>query len=234
MHNPYSPPTAPVEDAPIGAVSANQPALNPWFSMWTRPRATIAQIVERDASRLVVPLAAIAGFGQALDRASTRSAGDTLDLPTIFLVAAVAGPVGGIITLYLAGVLLRWTGSWLGGKASTEHIRAAIAWSNVPTVWALLLWIPELAIFGGEMFTTETPRLDANVGLAFLLLFLIAVEVAIGLWAFVVFLKSLGQVQGFSAWKALGNGLLALLSIVVPIVLLAVGMATFRGASLMS
>jgi hypothetical protein len=133
--------------------------------MWTRPRATIAQIVQRDPTHMVLVLAAIAGFGQALDRASMRSAGDTLGLPTIFVAAAVAGPVDGLVTLYLGSLLLRLTGSWIGGKASGEQIRAAMAWSGVPLIWALLLWIPELAIFGTELFTTATPRMDENAGI---------------------------------------------------------------------
>jgi hypothetical protein len=218
-HNPYAPPAAPVGDAPTRPEPIKGKILNPWFSMWTRPRATIAQIVERDPTHMVLVLAAIAGFGEALDRASMRSAGDTLGLPTIFVAAAIAGPVGGFVTLYLGSLLLRWTGSWIGGNASGVQIRAAMAWSGVPLIWALLLWVPELAIFGTELFTTATPRMDESIALA---LSFFAIELVIGVWAFVVFLKSLGQVQGFSAWKALANGVLALLVFVVPILLIVV------------
>lgn len=225
-NNPYAPPSAPVADVekPVDAGT-----LNPWFSMWTKPRATIAQIVARDPTHLVLPLAAISGFSQALDRASMRSAGDTLDLSVIFLFAAIGGAVGGIITLYLGGLLLRWTGSWIGGTATSEHIRAAVAWSGVPLVWALVLWVPELALFGKDLFTTETPRIDASVGMLLLFLGFAAIEVVVGAWAFVVALKSLGQVQGFSAWKALANGLLALLVVIVPIALLAIGVGALNG-----
>lgn len=223
-NNPYAPPSAPVADI---EKSVNTGILNPWVSMWTKPRATIAQIVARDPTHFVLPLAALSGFSQALDRASMRSAGDTLDLSAIFLFAAIGGPVGGIITLYLGSLLLRWTGSWIGGTATTQHIRAAIAWSGVPLVWALVLWVPELAIFGKELFTTATPRIDASVGMLLLFLGFAAIEVVVGAWAFVVALKSLGQVQGFSAWKALANGLLALLVVVAAIALLAVALSPF-------
>lgn len=226
-HNPYAPPTAPVAD-----VDTSPPAnLNPWFSMWTKPRATIAQIVARDPTHLVVPLAALAGVGETLDRASARSAGDTLDLWAILSIAVIFGPVVGVIGLYVGSALLRWTGSWLGGQASSEHIRTAMAWSGVPVIWGMALWVPELALYGEELFTTATPRIDASAGLALVFFTLVAIEITIGVWAFVVFLKSLGQVQGFSAWKALGNGALALLVIVGPIVLLVVGVLTLDGPS---
>ena len=49
------------------------------------------------------------------------------------------------------------------------------------------------------------------------------------MWAFVVFLKCLGQVQGFSAWKALGNTLLVVPVILLPILLLALAVGAFAG-----
>ncbi len=182
--------------------NTNEQTLVPWLSMWTMPRATIQQIVAENPTRFVLVLAAIAGFAQALDRARMRSIGDRLEWPMIFLIAAVGGPIVGIIGLYIGGALLRWTGNWIGGIASSENIRAAIAWSSVPIIWGLALWIPELALFGQELFTTETPKIDANPSLAFLLFGFAAIEITIGIWTLVVFLKSLGQVQGFSAWES--------------------------------
>ena len=42
----------------------------------------------------------------------------------------------------------------------------------------------------------------------------------VGRWSIVVFLKSLGQVQGFSAWKALGNVVLAMLAVILLIIVI--------------
>lgn len=202
--------------------SIEEQILNPWVSMWTKPRATIQQIVDTNPQRLVLLLAAAAGFGQALDRASINSIGDRLDWPIIFIVAAVGGPIAGVIGLYIGGALIHWTGTWIGGKTSAENIRAAIAWSSVPMLWALVLWIPELALFGQELFTAETPVIDADTTLNSAFLAFGAVEVTIGMWTLIVYLKCLGQVQGFSAWKALGNSILAGLVIIVPILIIAI------------
>jgi len=192
--------------------------------MWTKPRATIQQIVDTNPEHLVMILAAISGFSQVLSRASMRSMGDELAWPFIFLIAAIAGPIGGIIGLYIASALIRWTGSWIGGNASSQNIRAALAWSSVPIIWALILWLPELALFGQELFTTETPIIDANPSLVILMLGFAAIELSIGIWTAVVFLKCLGQVQGFSAWKALGNAFLAGIVIVIPIAVIVFGL----------
>ena len=190
-------------------MESNNQALNPWVSMWTKPRATIQQIVDADPQRLVLILAAISGFAKVLDRARMSSLGDELEWPYIFLIAAIAGSIGGIIVLYIGSALIRWVGSWIGGIASSQDIRAAVTWSSVPIIWALICWLPGLALFGQELFTTETPKINATPSLTILMLGFAAIEISIRIWALVVFLKCLGQVQGFSAWKAIGNVLLA-------------------------
>lgn len=215
--DPYKPPQASLSGS-NGAVGAEPQRLNPWFSMWLKPRATIQQIIDNDPQRQVLLLAAVAGFSETLDRSSMQSAGDKIALPTLFVAAVLAGPLFGIVKLYLGGALLHWTGGWLGGRGTPPQIRAAMAWSNIPVIWALLLWIPLLGLFGGEMFTTLTPRLDESLYLLYALIALGGVGFVMGVWAYVVYLKCLGQVQGFSAWRALGNTLLAMLVLVVPLV----------------
>ncbi|MFC6441423.1 YIP1 family protein [Bowmanella sp. JS7-9] len=200
-------------------METSQVTLNPWFSMWTRPRATIQQIVTSDPFHLVLLLSAVSGFLHALDRASMRDMGDKYDITTIIAIAAISGPIGGIIGLYLGGALLRWVGNWMGGTGSSETIRAAIAWSSVPVIWAGLLWIPAIAMFGDVLFTSDTSSLDGNLGLAVALIVYGLIEIVIGVWAIVVFLKCLGQVQGFSAWMALANSIVAMLVVAVPIVM---------------
>jgi hypothetical protein len=86
----------------------------------------------------------------------------------------------------------------------------------------MALWVPELALFGDELFTSHTPRLYSNPLLGLGLLGFGVLEIVVGVWAIVIFLKALGQVQGFSAWKALGNTLLASLVVLVPLALFVV------------
>lgn len=202
------------------SISAPMPDFNPWTSIWTRPRATIQRIVETDPRAYVLPLAAIAGVVNALSSASENGFGDSMAWPTILITAALLGSALGIASLYVGSVLLRWTGRWLGGQGSGEQIRAAAAWASVPLIVVLLLWIPMIALFGQELFMTPTP--DMSPSLALPVLGLGLAQMVLGIWSLVIFLKALGQVQGFSAWRALGNMVLAALVIVVPLMLVTV------------
>lgn len=201
----------------------NEKSLNPWLSMWIHPKETIQQIISSSESdKWVFLLAMIAGFSQSLDRASMKNLGDTVSVSQIILGSLVAAPFVAWITLYIGGGLIKWTGKWFGGQSSSENIRVALAWSGVPIVWALILWIPEYFLFGKELFTTDTPTIVENAGIFYMFC---AVEFVIGCWALIVLLKSLSQVQGFSAWKALGNLLASVSVVILPIILIIVAVA---------
>ena len=186
----------------------NDKRLNPWLSIWTKPRATIRQIVEEDPERLAFTLAALWGIHSGLMRSRMFHFGDRYPITTLLLFVLIGGSIGGVLALYLWGFLLRLTGSWLGGTAEANSARAALAWSQVPTVGKLVLWIPYYATYGPELFSTHQPQMDAN---PFPALAVSLLALALALWGFVILLKCLGEVHGFSAWRALGATLIALL-----------------------
>jgi hypothetical protein len=193
---------------------------HPWFSMWIRPRSTVRAIIEANPAYGVIPLAAISGVIDILNRAAMRDLGDKVPFESILLGALVLGPAAGVVGLYIASWLLRLTGGWLGGQGDARSLRTAIAWGGVPGVWAGLLWVPQLLLIGEEMFTAATPRLEANPGLALFLLSTALLELVVMIWGFVVALKAVGEAHLFSAWRALGASVLAMLVVIVPVVLL--------------
>ena len=199
----------------------NVEPLNPWFSIWLQPRATMQQILDTNPTRLVLLLALLTGFSHALNNAAVDNVGDKVDSWHAVVVAcAIGGSISGTLGLFLGGYLLRKTGSWLGGTANQREVRAAIGWGGVPSIWLGLLWIPSIGLIGDDNFTSATPRVNDDPMLASALLFLGLVRLLGSIWAFVIWLKCLGQVHKFSAWRALGSVLLMVLVIVVPVFLL--------------
>ncbi len=191
--------------------------LNPWFTVWTKPRATMRAILDTDPKRMVVLLAALAGIGGALDMASLWDLGEMFSVPAIILTSICAGSATGIIMLYLSGALLSWTGTWLKGQATARDARAAVAWSTVPEIWALLLWIPELALYGRGLFVSDMSDLYGRPVLILVYLFFILIELIISVWAIIVYIKCLAEAQRFSAWKALVNALMVFCILAVPV-----------------
>ena len=193
---------------------------SPFLTIWTQPRQTIRAIVETDPTWLVAPLVMLAGVAQALLRASTQRIGDRLSLRATLTLVVVTGPLAGFVGLQVAGWLLALTGRWLGGRARPEQVRAAIAWSSVPTLASLPIGILLLAVLGREMFTTKTPTIDAYPALGLLLLTGQVVAALLRGWSVLLLLKCVGEVQGFSAWRTSWSLVLTGLVVVVPIGLL--------------
>jgi hypothetical protein len=202
---------------------------SPWFTMWTNPRETIRRIVYYDPKRDVLLLAALQGLVAYLSAAlyaflllalisndyvqapgtwesdlGSLSSMSFTALTVTFGICAIVGPIAGLIGLYLYGWLFRVTGRWLGGQAYPIEVRAALAWSAVPQIWGAILQLLKLILIAYVLYANATNTYVSGstflttVGIFFLFEFLI------GIWSIIVYLKSLGEVHGFSAWRALG------------------------------
>lgn len=201
----------------------SRPAGNPWLSIWTSPRLTLAEIVRTNPSYRFFLFCFIYGFVSLLQGAQQAALGTEVSAAPILLIAAVLGFFLGFIAISIATILLKWTGKWIGGKGTYREIRAAVAWSNVPVAVDLILWLALAAVFGQLIFTQDFARvLLFQTSEGSLLYFpepgfLIAIGVirlVLNVWSIVIFLGGLSQVQGFSVFKAILN---ALFSIVVVI-----------------
>ncbi len=179
----------------------------------------------------VVALACLGGVAQALDRASTRNAGDEFGLGTIVGAAIVLGPLLGIGALWIFGALLaligRWHGRWhgRGGSAPSKQLRLVLAWANVPPIFGLVLWIPMFALVGQEIFSEFMPTVRASPGAANALTAIGVVQATLGVWGTYILCHGIAEVQGLrSAWMGLVHALAVVALILVPFLLIAVTM----------
>jgi hypothetical protein len=110
---------------------------SPWLTIWFRPRATMRAILDTELDRRLFLLVFLA--------ASTQSTGDVLmsgqrgsSSKTNFRLGLSF--VVTMLTVLVWAWLLGWIGRKLGGTGSTRQVRAAVAWSLVPTI---ALIVPE-------------------------------------------------------------------------------------------
>jgi len=186
----------------------------PWFYIWIKPRTTIRAIVDSEPGKYVLLLAALYGIYNALGEFSERAFGESVGMIVVILGALVIGPIGGLIGLYLSGAILRWSGSLLDGQASSTEARAAIAWSSIPTVIALLLWVPLVAFYGNEMFSRVAPTIIDN---PYPLLLVGLIEIVLTLWTIVMVILTLIEVHRFSIWRSIGAVAIPFIVIIIPL-----------------
>jgi len=217
--SPYQNPSA-IEPATTGEDAIDTEPFKPLKTIWLRPRKTLRQILAVDPEHHVVFLACLAGIGEALDRASTRNLGDQIPAIKIFLFSIFIGPLAGMVSLWVGSFFIWLAGHFLGGTGTLTKIKTAVAWAMVPNVWSLLLWMPQFALFGSDLFTEEMPRLEAQPMLLIPYLSLLLVEMVLATWALVLICNTIAEAQGYrSAWRGLGNILLSALTFLVPIFL---------------
>lgn len=199
-----------------------QVSRSPYLTIWTEPRGTIRQIVDRDPRYRVIFLVVLgaelaASWGLLIKPSALQIAPQLAPemvqhtLRTVSLAALVASPIFAIISLYGAGALLRWTGGLLAGTATATEVRAAIAWSTVPAIVSTAISLLGLAT--GAMTLPVPPNpVGLHVGLQTLLgqvnLFEV-IYLILAIWGAVIWLKCLGEVHRFSAWRALGTSVIA-------------------------
>ncbi len=185
----------------------------PWISIWLHPRDTIGEWVDETSKKHLIWLISLSGYAIYLEQAVGRDLGDSVVLPAIFIFGLLWGPLYGVITWFLIGGLSHLFSRMLGGEADWAQTRTAVAWSTLPLAAKLLLWVPQLALFGKEMFTAQTPVLDSSPLLSVLFLFLWIVDMGLNVWFFVTLSHALGEVHHFSAWKGFFSLILMIFTI---------------------
>ena len=192
---------------------------NPLLRIWLHPRETIRFIVTESPTRFVVLFACILGVNRVLGRASVHDLGEDFSFGQIMLATAVLGPVNGFFLVWVFGWAIEWTGRWMGGSGSAKEIRAAIVWGLFPVIVATFLWIPILLIAGSEIFNKEIPDPGGGIVRPPGVKLLAMVQFVLGVWGLTTVCQTLAEVQGYaSAWRAVGNYLLAALAIMLPVV----------------
>lgn len=191
-----------------------------FVSIWTEPRATIRRIVDTDPTHYVIGLAVAGPVVFSLYSQWSQALQDNANLSVLWplwvALAVASQAILGVIILYLNAALFKWSGALLGGVANRVEVRAAIAWSQIPTITlavvmlaALLAGIPMPKVVPGEQFKIDSAFYRVLV-----------IGSVLGIWGLVVQLKCLAEVHRFSTWRALGAVLLPIGILVVSLFVL--------------
>ncbi|MBI3211270.1 MAG: YIP1 family protein [Simkania negevensis] len=186
--------------------------INPWFKIWTAPRKTIRSIIAYDKNHRFIVLSALYGFQYLLGAAQFLSIGTHSSLLFILLLSAVLAIPIGYFLFNLMSLFLFYLGKLIKGEGGFKEIRAAMAWSSVPHIFTIFIWLVLCFSYGQSLFVIGYEKELVGVGVL-INLGAILLHLIFGIWELVIFVLALGEVQKFSVWMALLNSLLAWLGI---------------------
>jgi hypothetical protein len=182
---------------------------NPWISIWTHPRATIARIVLENPNRSLWLLAAIYGFSSVMNTFQSMAWGNSMGTIQLLLLAIVIAPFWGWVNFSLWSLVVFWVGRLFKGAGHFTTIRAAYSWSSVPLALNIPIWLLMIAIFGHQLFLNFPDAPTLPNGLMFFLFSTLVIKVVLAVWSLVIYLNALAQVQSFSMVKAIFNVVLS-------------------------
>lgn len=211
------------------------PALSDFLKIVYRPRETMRRILDSGPHRWaiqIILLAFICASVSDVDPHKITEALPSLNLPVVLIIVLLSillGAAGWVLMLFLFAWIAAPVGRLMGGVAAAADVRAALAWGMVPMIWSVLYRIP-LAVYKNR-FPVPT---DANIreillqfmshGGCSLIVFLIACEIALGLWTLYVASSTLGEAHRFSTAQGFLNLVLA---VAVPILVIAAAVFSF-------
>lgn len=189
--------------------------------IWTSPRKVCKYVNETGYEKHFYLLLILSGIARAFDRASQRNMGDHSSIWSIIGISILAGALLGWLTFYLYAALLSWTGKWLKGKGNTDSLLKIICYGMVPTIAALLLLIPQIAIYGNEIFKTDGDITSAGWALNIIVYGSMFLEFIFAIWTIVICVIGISEVQKLSIGKSILNAILPIFVIIIPILIIA-------------
>ncbi len=175
------------------SISADATQSSPWLSAWFKPRQTIAGIVATNPRRHVLLLAALGTIATIVSELLIADGTTLLRDWRVIVAVILGGAIIGAIALYWSGFFLRWSGHLFGGHASYAQVRAAVAWSQLPTILGAAIC---LALFAGLRLAGGKIPSDAVTA---------ALSLVVGvttLWTLVMAWLMFAGVQNFGFWRA--------------------------------
>lgn len=191
-----------------------------FIKLLTSPREAFKFINDYKYEKHLYILLFLAGMVRTFDRASTKNMGDNYSIWTIIAICVIFGGLFGWITYYIYSALVSWTGDWMNGKGDTQSILRVFAYAFFPSIFILILLIPQIAIYGNELFKSDNDLYSLASMESIVLYVILFVEFALGIWSLILCVIGISEVQKLSIGKSILNLLLpAILFVFIILVL---------------
>lgn len=200
--------------------------VRPLQDVWLRPRRVAREMASAPIGRADYLLGAAQGVLNWLVLSRVQSVGASAGVATILGRALLAGPIAGLLGMYLMAAVYLRLGRRVGGSATRAQIVHVLAYSGVPMLASLLLWLLTAGLAGRAVFLASPGAGLEPIVLLVLRLQIIAHGVLVG-WSLLLQVMGLSEAERlpigrtFGIW-VLGQALVLLALLLLRILLLSV------------
>lgn len=175
------------------------------FKVMTDPRGFMKSLKADRMGKMPLYLAWVIGMCYLLTRAQSLQLSQLYAYGYVVLVAAILAIPVGYLMMYVSSFFIYWAGKIFKGKASYLQLFSANAYAKVPEMFVLISWAILVVVLGPVAFMQS----GLYVQLPVFVMVMLVLQLFFQVWAFIISLHTIGQVQGFSAWMALWNIIIA-------------------------
>ncbi len=169
----------------------------------TSPREAFRFINDYKYDKHLYLLLCLGGIVRAFDRATSKNMGDNFSMLAIISICIISGGLFGWISYYIYASLMSWCGGWFNSRGNPQSILRILAYALFPSILGLIILIPQILIYGNEIFKSET-GIDATDLINFSVFYaLIFIEVALSVWSFILLIIGISEVQKLSIGKSI-------------------------------
>ncbi len=190
--------------------------------IWITPRQVFKYINDNHYDKYVTLLLILSGISRSFDRASLKNMGDKVSIWAILGLCIFVGGLLGWISYYIYAALVSWTGKWLKGQGDTSSILRIFSYAMIPSIIALLFLIPQIGIYGVEIFKEDGDISSAGWISNIFVYGSMFLEVVLGIWTLIFCVVGISEVQKLSIGKSILNLLLPVLVILGPILIIVI------------
>lgn len=191
-----------------------------FYQIWISPRNFFRFIDTYKYDKYVNGLLILAGISRTFDRASLKNMGDDFSISGVIAFCIIVGAIFGWIIYYIYSALISWTGKWIDGKGNTDSILRVLSYALIPSIISLLLLVPQIAIYGNEIFKSEGDINSGGIVSNIIFYGSMILEFTLGIWSLVLCVIGISEVQKLSIGKSILNLLLPAIVIMTPILII--------------
>lgn len=170
---------------------------NPWFYIFTSPKRVVRAICNYEPKKGLFVLSTIVALHYAFLYLALKPIHLSNNLLVIVPLVLVLSPILGWVWLNFQSWALLVTGKLFKGKATKQQLLVAVAWSKLPLLITLSLWVI-MIVFASRPFYHHYFS-----GVSLLLISFIALIAYI--WSIVLYIAAIEEVQGVPVFMSLLN-----------------------------
>lgn len=210
----------------------NNRKINPWIDIWFNTRKVIRESITKDTFLFALVIGAVVGINTLWNELSTSSVEgvtnffEHVSFTEKIVWSLLAGPVIGVISLFIMAGVFTLVGKWIGGRGTYRSLFIALGIALIPSVILLGFNVINILLIGEGLMTNAS--LNNVQSTWFMLQGLLTISIAV--WSFLISLQSIGEAHEFSAWKALATMAIVIGLLLVFVVLIVLTVVIFLGS----